>query len=202
MKLYYIPGASSLAPHIVLREAGLPVDLVKVDGKNKKLPDGRDFPAVNPKGQVPVIELASGERLTEVAAILQYLADLAPGAALAPAPATMERYRLQEWLNFIATELHKSHGPLFDPRAPAETKDSFRRAIKGRYDWLNAMLKTRPFLMGETFGVADAYLFVVLGWARWVNLDLREWPVLSEYVARIAARTAVQEALRAEGLVK
>ena len=202
MKLYYIPGASSLAPHIVMREAGLPVDLVKVDGKTRKLPDGGDYLAVNPKGYVPTLELDNGERLTEVAAILLYLADQAPSAGLAPASGDFARYRLQEWLNFIATELHKFHGPLFDPRAAAETKDSYRRAIKGRYDWLNATLKGRALLTGASFSVADAYLFVVLSWARWVNLDLREWSVLNEYSARIATRPAVQEAMRAEGLVK
>ena len=172
MKLYYIPGASSLAPHIVMREAGLPVDLVKVDGKTRKLPDGGDYLAVNPKGYVPTLELDGGERLTEVAAILQYLADQAPSTGLAPTAGDFARYRLQEWLNFIATELHKFHGPLFDPRAAAETKDSYRRAIKGRYDWLNATLKGRALLTGASFSVADAYLFVVLSWSRWVNLDL------------------------------
>lgn len=202
MKLYYIPGASSLAPHIVMREAGLPVELVKVDGKSKKLPDGGDYLAVNPKGYVPALQLDGGERLTEVSAILQYLADQAPAVGLAPAAGSFARYRLQEWLSFVATELHKFHGPLFDPRAAAETKDSYRRAIKGRYDWLNATLKGRPFLTGETFSVADAYLFVVLSWARWVNLDLREWPVLYDYAGRITGRPAVQDAMRAEGLVK
>lgn len=202
MKLYYVPGASSLCAHIVLREAGMAAELVKVDAKSKKLPDGSDFLAVNPKGYVPVLELDSGERLTEVPAIVQYLADQNPEAALAPPGGSFARYRLQEWLNFIASELHKFHGPLFDPRAPLEAKDTFRRAIKGRYDWLSTVLKARPYLMGQDYTVADAALYVVLSWARWVNLDLREWPVLNDFASRIAARPAVQDALRAEGLVK
>lgn len=201
MKLYYSPGACSLSPHIVAREAGLPLTTVRVDTKNKKTEAGDDYRAINPKGYVPLLVLDNGERLSEGPAIVQYLADLAPAAKLAPANGTFERYRLQEWLNFITSEIHKQFSPLFDGTMPEEAKEKFRNKLAGRFDWIAAQLEGRDHLMGW-FTVADAYLFTVLGWARYTGPDLARWPVLQAYVARIAARPHVQEALRAEGLLK
>ncbi len=201
MKLYYAPGVCSLSPHIVAREAGLPITLVRVDNKNKKTENGDDYRAINPKGYVPLLELDNGERLTEGPAIVQYLADLAPAARLAPPNGTFERYRLQEWLNFITSEIHKQFSPLFDPTMPEEAKEKFRTRLAGRFDWLVEQLQGREYLMGG-FTAADAYLFAVLGWTKFTGPDLARWPVLQDYVARIAARPHVQEALRAEGLVK
>jgi glutathione S-transferase len=201
MKLYYAPGVCSLSPHIVAREAGLPITLVRVDNKNKKTENGDDYRAINPKGYVPLLELDNGERLTEGPAIVQYLADLAPAARLAPPNGTFERYRLQEWLNFITSEVHKQFSPLFDPTMPEEAKEKFRNKLAGRFDWLVAQLQDREYLMGH-FSAADAYLFAVLGWTKFTGPDLARWPVLQQYTARIAARPHVQEALKAEGLLK
>lgn len=201
MKLYYAPGVCSLSPHIVAREAGLPITLVRVDNKNKKTENGDDYRAINPKGYVPLLELDNGERLTEGPAIVQYLADLAPAARLAPPNGTFERYRLQEWLNFITSEIHKQFSPLFDPTMPEEAKEKFRTRLAGRFDWLAEQLQGREYLMGG-FSAADAYLFAVLGWTKFTGPDLARWPVLQQYVARVAARPHVQEALRAEGLLK
>ncbi len=202
MKLYYSPGACSLSPHIVLRELGLPYSLVKVDTKSKKMDDGGDYLRINPKGYVPLLELDDGQRLTEGPAIVQYLADLNPDAKLAPANGTMERYRLQEWLNFITSELHKQFSPLFDPTAGEDLRQRQRARLGMRFDWLSEQLKGRSYLMGEQFTVADASLFTVLNWCQWTGIDLAKWPVLKEYVGRVAARPKVQEALKAEGLVK
>lgn len=202
MKLYYSPGASSLAPHIVLCEAGVPADLVKVDLRTKKLPDGGDYNALNGKGYVPMLELDDGQRLTEVAAIVQYVADHRPGTRLAPRPDTFERYRLQEWLSFISSELHKSFSPLFNRNASDDWKKAARGRLEARFDWLVGQLSGRKFLLGDDFSVADACLFNVLTWARLVEIDLARWPVLADYLARVAARPAVHEAMRAEGLVK
>ena len=201
MKLYYSPGACSLSPHIVALEAGLPLTTVRVDMKNKTTEAGDDYRAINPKGYVPLLELDDGVRLSEGPAIVQYLADLAPAAKLAPANGTFERYRLQEWLNFITSEIHKQFSPLFDGTMPEEAKEKFRKKLAGRFDWIAAQLEGRDYLMGS-FTVADAYLFTVLGWARYTGPDLARWPVLQAYMARIAARPHVQEALRAEGLLK
>ena len=202
MKLYYAPGASSLAPHIVLREAGVPVELVRVDLKTKKLADGSDYTLINGKGYVPMLELDNGQRLSEGAAIVQYVADSRPETRLAPRPDDFERYRLQEWLNFIASELHKGFSPLFNPTASEDWKKAARARLELRLDWLAGQLIGRKFLMGEQFSVADAYLFTVLGWGNRVELDLGRWPELAGYAARVAARPAVQEAMRAEGLIK
>lgn len=202
MKLYYSPGASSLAAHIVLREAGVPVDLVRVDLKTHKLPDGSDYSALNPKGYVPMLELDDGRRLTEVPAIVQYVADLRPPSRLAPVNGTFERYQLQEWLNFVSTELHKSFSALFNPAASEDWKNTARSRLEARFDWLVGRLSQRTFLMGEQFTAADACLFTVLSWCRYVKIDLSRWPVLASYAARIAQRPPVQEALRAEGLLK
>ncbi len=202
MKLYYSPGSSSLAAHIVLREAGVPVDLVRVDLKTHLLPDGSDYCALNPKGYVPMLELDDGRRLTEIPAIVQYVADQRPQTRLAPVAGDFERYRLQEWLNFVSTELHKGFSALFNPAASDEWKNAARGRLEARFDWLAGQLSQRSFLMGEQFTAADACLFTVLSWGRHVKFDISRWPVLASYAARIGQRPAVQEALRAEGLLK
>jgi glutathione S-transferase len=202
MKLYYSPGACSLSPHIVLREAGLPVELVKVDLAAKKLDDGGDYFAINPKGYVPAIVLPNGELLTEGPAIVQYIADQNLDSRLAPKSGTLERYRLQEWLNFISTEIHKGFSPLFKKDASADWKASAIETLSKRLDVVASKLQGKSYLLGEQFTVADAYLFTVLNWSRGVKLDLSKWPVLVEYQKRIASRPKVQEALKAEGLIK
>lgn len=200
MKLFYMPGACSLAPHVVLRELGLPFDLERVDTKAGKTEQGTDYRTVNPKGYVPALRLDDGQVLTENAVILQYLADRKPEARLAPAAGTMERYRMQEWLNYCASEMHKSMGGLFNKAMPDAWRAATKEAIGKRLDWLSSELGRRGYLTGDAFGLPDAYLFVILGWSRFVDLDLGRWPVLGGYVGRIAARPAVQAALKAEGL--
>jgi glutathione S-transferase len=202
MKLYYSPGACSLSPHIVLHEAGLPFQAVLASTKTHKLADGTDYYTINPKGYVPLLELDDGQRLSEGPAIVQYIADLVPDRKLAPAAGTMERYRLMEWLNFISTELHKTFSPLFNPAMPEEAKALFRERLVGRYRWVNEQLEGRAYLMGEQFTVADAYLFTVTSWAKYVGVDLAPFANVNAYAARVAARPAVQAALKAEGLVK
>ncbi len=202
MKLYYSPGSSSLSPHIVLCEAGIPVELVKVDLRAKTLPDGSDYTVLNPKGYVPMLELEDGRRLTEGPAIVQYIADHRPESRLAPRADEFERYQLQEWLNFTASELHKNFSPLFSPTASEDWKNTARTRLETRFDWLVGQLADKHFLLGAQFTVADAYLFTVLSWARHVKIDLARWPVLASYLARIGTRPAVQEAQRAEGLIK
>lgn len=198
MKLYYSPGACSLSPHIVLREAELPFDLVRALTKTHKLDDGTDYYTINPKGYVPLLELDDGQRLTEGPVIVQYIADKVPGKKLAPPAGTMERYRLQEWLNFITTEIHKTYSPLFNPDMPEPAKQIFRLKLDSRYKWVEGQLQGRQFLMGDTFTVADAYLFTVSRWAKFVGLDITGLPNLTAYLARIDARPAVQAALKAE----
>ena len=202
MKLYYSPGACSLSPHIVAREAGIPVDLVKVDLKARKLEDGGDYARINAKGYVPALALDDGTLLTEGPAIVQYLADRQPDAGLAPANGTLERYRLQEWLNFLTSELHKSFSPLFNPAAAEGWKQAARENIVRRFDLIAERLGPNAYLMGERFTVADAYLFTLLNWCQWTGIDLARWPALRAYQARVAGRPKVQEALRAEGLAK
>lgn len=209
MKLYYSPGACSLSPHIVLREAGLPFDLIKVDLKSKKTETGDDFSALNPKGYVPVLELdgiagQSAERLTEGPAIVQYLADQVPAKKLAPPNGTLERTRLQEWLNFISTELHKSFGPLFSPTTPEDYKRQLKERIFNRLSFVDQSLtrSKKPFLLGDDFSVADAYLFVVTNWAGNMGIDIKNLAKVGEYMGRIRERPAVAAALRAEGLAK
>jgi len=203
MKLFYSPGACSLSPHIVLREAGIPVDLEQVDLKTKRTKTNADFTQVNPKGQVPTLVLDDGQILTEGPAIVQYFADKKPESKLAPANGTIERYRLQEWLNFIASELHKSFGALFNPAVPAEYKKIATELIGNRFAYVDQHLgKGGPFLMGAQFTVADAYLFTVANWTNFLKMDLGQWPNLKAFVERVAARPKVQEALKAEGLVK
>lgn len=202
MKLYYSPGACSLSPHIVLRESGLPFTPVLASTKTHKLQDGTDYYTINPKGYVPLLELDNGERLSEGPAIVQYIADQVPAKNLAPANGTMARYRLQEWLNFITSELHKSYSPLFNPAMPEEGKALYRERLKGRYEWLDGQLAGKQYLMGDQFTVADAYLFVVTGWARHVGVDITACAHVAAYMARVGARPSVQEAMKAEGLIK
>lgn len=202
MKLYYAPGACSLSPHIVLREAGLAFTPVKVSTKTKEIDGGGDFRAINPKGYVPALVLDDGGVLTEGPAIVQYLADKAPASKLAPANGAFERYQLQEWLNFITSELHKQFSPLFDPSYSEEMKAKQRDRINGRLDWVSQQLGAKPYLMGDVFTVADAYLFTVINWGQWVGIDLAKWPALKTYHERVAARPKVQEAMKAEGLLK
>jgi glutathione S-transferase len=202
MKLYYAPGACSLSPHIVLREAGFNFDLEQVNNQEKKTKSGKDYWTINPKGQVPVLELDNGERLTEGPVIVQYLADQKPAAGLAPASGTMERVRVQEWLNFTTSELHKSFGPIFRPTTPDEYKKISKENLGKRFDWLDKQLAGRQYLMGDKFTVADAYLFTVLRWSARVDIDLAKWPNLKAYVDRVGARPKVREALQAEGLIQ
>lgn len=202
MKLYFYPGACSMAPHIALREAGISFDLEKVDLANKRTASGEDFTKVNPKGYVPALRLDNGEVLTEAGVILQYLADQKPKAELAPKSGTMERYRLMEWLNFIAAEVHKTLSALFNPKITPEWQANQIALFGHRCDYLVQAIGSRPYLMGEKFSVADAYLFTILGWANMFKLDMNKWPTLADYMGRVAARPAVKEAMRAEGLLK
>ena len=202
MKLYYSPGACSLSPHIVLHEAGLAYTPVLASTKSHKLQDGTDFYTINPLGYVPVLELDDGTRLREGPAIVQYLADQAPHKNLAPANGTLARYRLQEWLTFIGTELHKSFGPLFTPGTPEDYKPQVRERLLGRLQWVDGELAHKPYLMGEQFTVADAYLFTVSNWCGHVGVDISGLKHLAAYRERIAARPAVQAAMEAEGLLK
>jgi glutathione S-transferase len=201
MKLYYSPGACSLAPHIALGEAGIPYATKIVDLKKHALADGTDYYTINPKGYVPLLELDDGEHLSEVAVILQYIADRKPGT-LAPAFGSMERYRLMEWLNFIATEIHKQFSPLWYPTTPELTQEAQRKKLASRFDLIAKTLSAQPYLMGDTFTVADAYLFTMLNWAPMLKFDLAPWPALVAFQARVAARPAVHAVLVAEGLVK
>lgn len=202
MKLYYAPGACSLSPHIVLLEAGLEATLVKVDTKVHKTEGGGDYYAVNPKGYVPLLELDDGDRLTEGPAIVQYIADRKPESGLAPKAGTLERYRLMEWLNFISAELHKTFAPLFHPEVAAEWRQASRDRIAQRLDFIEKHLQGKDYLMGKQFTVADGYLFTVLNWSNLVGFDLGKWPLVQAYLARVAARPKVREALKAEGLMK
>jgi len=202
MQLYYSPGACSLASHITLREAGLPVELRKADTKTKKLEDGSDYFAVNSKGAVPALRLDDGQVLTEGPAILQYLADQKPESKLAPKAGTLERYRLLEWLNFITSEVHKSFSPLFNPTADAAVKQYTTQNLEKKFDWIDKQLTGKQYLIGDQFTIADAYLFVVANWSNFVGIDLGRWPALKAFQDRVAARPKVQEALAAEGLLK
>ena len=202
MKLYYTPGACSQAPHIVLQELDLKYQPIKVDLPAHTLPDGSDFRAINPKGYVPMLELDDGTRLREGPAILQYIADLAPIKNLAPAAGTLQRYRLQEWLTFIGTEVHKGFSPLFNPGMPEEAKGIFKDKLKSRFQWLDGELASKQFLMGDHFSVADGYLFTVTNWAKPTGVDISAFANVQAWHARVAARPAVQEAMKAEGLLK
>lgn len=198
MKLYFSPGACSLSPHIVAHEAGLTLALEHVDPGTKKLRDGRDFLSINPKGYVPVLELDNGELLTEGPAVVQYLGDLKPEAKLVPPAGTIERYRLQEMLGYINSEIHKSYGPLFNSKTPPEQRADREAYLRKRYSLVDTVLADKPFLLGTQFTAADAYLFVVTRWAKYVKLDLSSFKNLSAFQDRIAARPAVQAAIAAE----
>jgi len=202
MKLYYSPGACSLSPHIVASEAGLQVDLEQVNLAEHKTATGQDYMAVNPKGYVPALRLDDGSILTEGLAIVQYLADQKPASGLAPAAGTIGRYRLQEWLTFIGTELHKSFSPLFNKASSDDAKNLAKASINRRLAWLDDQLAGRQYLMGGNFTVADAYAFTIVNWTNFVGIELKAYPNLSAYMARVGARPKVQEALKAEGLVK
>ena len=202
MKLYYMPGACSLAPHIALREAGLPFDLEKIDGATKKTASGDDYMAINPKGSVPAIKLDDGQVLTEAAAIQQYIADKSPTKKLAPPAGTPERYRLQEWLNYVASEVHKGIGQLFNKAMPDDYRETVKKGLATRQlPYLEKALSGREYLM-DHFTVADGYLFTVLNWTKLHNIDLSAYPNISAFMKRVAARPAVQEAMKAEGLLK
>ncbi len=202
MKLYYSPAACSLSPHIVLAESGLAYTLEKVNLREMphRTESGVDFATINPKGYVPALQLDNGELLTEGVAIVQYIADQVPGKYLAPANGTLARYRLQETLNYIATEIHKGFGPLWSPANSQEVKDAAWEKLAKRIDWLAGQLGSKEFLLGE-YSVADAYLFTCLSWAKYLQRSLDAWPTLTAYLARVAARPAVQQALKAEGLL-
>lgn len=202
MKLYYAPGACSLSPHISLREAGVSFDLEKVDTSTRRTERGADYLSINPKGYVPALQLDGGEVLTEGAAVVQFIADSHPDAGLAPAGGTLKRARLQEHLNFIASELHKAFTPLFDPSAPEAAKQVAPAAVARRLDHVERLLADgRAHLLGERFSVADAYLFTVASWTGPTGIGLDRWPRLASFVARVAARPSVQAAMRAEGLL-
>ena len=202
MKLYYSPGACSLSPLIALYEAGLAFEPVLASTKTHKLQDGTDYYTINPKGYVPLLELDDGERLTEGPAIVQYIADQAPQSKLAPPNGTLARYRLQEWLNFITTELHKQFSPLFNAAVPEEFKAMQRKKLRDRLAWVDGQLEGKSYLMGEDFSVADAYLYTVTNWAQPMNIDLAGLDRLAAYRERVAARPAVQQARRTEGTLK
>lgn len=201
MKLYYSPGACSLSPHIALHESGLPFEAIVASTKTHKLPDGTDFYTINPLGYVPVLELDSGERLREGPAIVQYIADQVPDKKLAPANGTLERYRLQEWLNFISTEIHKGHSPLFAPGTPEDYKPLLRERLLARFAWINEQLADKDYLLGA-FSVADAYLYTTSRWGQFVGVDTSGLAHLVAFKQRMEARAGVQAALRAEGLLK
>ena len=202
MKLYYAPGACSLSPHIVSREAGIAVDLKKVNLKDKTIDGGGDFRQLNPKGYVPALELDNGQVLTEGPAIVQYLADQKPDTGLAPKAGSFERYKLQEWLSFITSEIHKGFSPLFKPNTPDDYKKIVKENLAVRFDLVDKQLAGNDYLTGKSFSVADAYLFTVLRWSEAVKVDLSRWPNLVAFLGRVAARPKVKEALKAEGLLK
>ena len=202
MKLYFMPGACSLSPHIALRETGLSFDLEQVDSKTKKTKSGADFLKVNPKGYVPALQLDDGQTLTEAAVIVQYIADKKPEAKLLPPPGTTERYRAQEWLNYIATEIHKGVGALFNPKLTDDWKDVLRESVAPKFDYLSKRLEGRSYAFGDGFSAVDGYLFTILGWPQYVGIDLAKWPVLKSYTDGIAKRPSVQAALKAESLAK
>ena len=201
MKLFYFPGACSMAPHIALREAGATFDLEKVDLADKTTEQGADYTGVNPKGYVPALELDNGEVLTECGVILQYVADQNPDSGLAPAAGTMERYRLMETIHFIATELHKNFSPLFNPQSSDDAKQAAQETLRKRFERVNAQLEGNTYLMGESFTAADAYLATIIGWTQHVQFDLSPWPNIGAYAGHVMARPKVLETLKAEGLM-
>jgi len=202
MKLYYKPGACSLASHIALHEIGAQFDIDQVDTQAQKTETGDDFGVINPKGVVPALELDNGEILTEGAAILQYIAEQNPSAGLAAKPGTMERARVLEYLTYVSSELHKSFGPLFAPSSSDEQKDAARKIVGKKLDYVNSLLADgRQYLVDNRFTVADAYLFVVANWANFTSIDLSQWSHVADYVKRVSSRENVQRAMKAEGLL-
>ena len=202
MKLYFAPGTCSLSPQIVIGELGLPVELVAVDNKTKRTADGRDFRAINPKGYVPALELDDGTHLTEGPVIAQYLADCQPDAGFAPAAGTFERVRVQEWLGFISTEIHKTFSALFNPQMPPAAQAIFRDKLAQRFAFIDRALQERDWLVGDRFGVADGYLFTVARWAPGFDIDLKRWPALARFMERVGRRAAVRDALATEQAAK
>jgi glutathione S-transferase len=202
MKLFFSPGACSLSPHIVIRELGLPVEVERIDGRTHKTASGADFYAINPKGQVPTLLLDDGQVLTEGAVIVQYLADRKPEAKLIPAAGSMERYRLQEWLNFVGTELHKTMSPLFNSKLPDEIRQNTKERLATRFDFVAKQLAKTPFLTGESFTVADAYAFTILRWTQRFEIDLGRWPAIIAFMARVDDRPAVKAALEVEAAAR
>jgi glutathione S-transferase len=202
MKLYYSPGACSLSPHIVLCESGLAFEPVLASTKTHKLVDGTDYYTINPKGYVPLLELDDGQRLSEGPAIVQYLADQVPAKKLAPPAGTMERYRVQEWLNFVSSELHKGMGGIFNPAMPEDAKKLMREKTGGRLKWVDSQLEGKSYLMGDAFSIADPYLFTVTNWTSHTGIDVSGLKNLGAFMARMAARPAVQQAMKDEGLLK
>ncbi|MDO9435654.1 glutathione transferase GstA [Hydrogenophaga sp.] len=201
MKLYYSPGACSLSPHIALHESGLAFEAIPAPTRTHQLPDGTDYYTINPLGYVPLLELDNGERLREGPAIVQYIADQVPDKNLAPANGTLPRYRLQEWLTFIGTEVHKGFSPLFNPATPEEVKVSTKDKVAQRLKWVDSQLADKQYLLGDDFSVADGYLFTVTNWAPKVGVDITGLANLTAYRARVGARPAVQAAMKAEGLI-
>ncbi|HEY8605758.1 MAG TPA: glutathione transferase GstA [Noviherbaspirillum sp.] len=199
MKLYYAQGACSLSPHIVLCEAGLQFDIEKVSLRDKTTEAGNDYNDINPKGYVPALQLDGGEMLTEGPAIVQYIADQVPDRRLAPPAGSLERYRLVEWLSFISTEIHKTFSGFFKPDTPDAAKQVLHTQLARRFDYVEQQLQGRDYLSGDTFSVADAYLFTVVSWSKPLQIDLARWPNIQAYLQRVAARPAVQAALQAEG---
>lgn len=202
MKLYISPGACSLGPHISLMESGIPFELVRVNLGTHKTESGDDFNAINPKGYVPALQLEDGSILTENASIAQYVADKAPEKKLAPPPGTMERYRLQEWIHFIGSEIHKQFGPLFNPVCTEEVRKAQHERISNRLDFVEKSLEGKKHLLGDPFTVADAYFFAILNWTHRMGPDLKRWPKVEAYYQRMLERPAVQAARKAEGLIK
>jgi glutathione S-transferase len=201
MKLFYSPGSCAMSPHIVLSEAGVSYTLDRVDLARKTTETGRPLKDINPQDAVPVLLLDNGETLTEGAAIVQYVADQAPEAGLLPPAGTLARARVQQWLNYIATEMHKAHVPLFKADYPLWSKDNAIASVKRSYDFVSAALSDRPYLTGDAFTVADAYLFTIVNWHKFIGLDLAPWPTLVAYQSRVAARPAVRRAMTEEGLL-
>lgn len=202
MKLYFSPGACSLAAHITLRELGANFEMEKVDLAKHQTSSGEDYTRINPKGYVPALEIDDGSVLTEAGVIVQYLADQKPESGLAPELGTMERYRLMEWLNFISTEIHKTFTPLFKPDTPEASQEKAKTQLADRFDYVEGRLAGRPWLMGDKFTVADVYLFTIVNWTNFKNIDISKWPNLKDFMGRAAARPKVQEAMKVEGLVK
>lgn len=201
MKLYYSPGTCSMAVHIAAREAGLPLELIKVNLATRKLQDGGDYLAINPRGYVPTLQLDDGTRLTEVTALLQYIADLHPTASLIPAAGTMDRVRQNAWLNFVATELHVNFHPLFDRGAAESTKQAAITTLSAYFNELDHLFAKQAYLMGEQFSVADIYAFTVISWSNLLKVDLAPYPSLVRFLDRVGQRPAVFAALQAEGLI-